>query len=184
MFLENKQFPFTETLESRWQEVQTELDQLPSKQFMSWHEKHLYTQDWSVVGLYAFGEQLSSNCQLCPKTVELLSQIPGIYNAGFSKLKPGTHIQPHKGYSGALLRCHLGLRVPESCGIQVAGETRHWQEGQCLVFDDTLLHNAWNDSNSDRVVLLLDFRKEGVDFNWLDKLKFAFIRVVARRYLK
>jgi beta-hydroxylase len=78
--------------------------------------------------------------------------------AGFSSLAPGTHIAPHTGYPDGLLRCHLGLIVPKGCGIRVGTETRYWEEGKCLIFDDTLEHEAWNKGSSTRVVLLVDFK--------------------------
>jgi aspartyl/asparaginyl beta-hydroxylase (cupin superfamily) len=73
-------------------------------------------------------------------------------------LRPGTRIQPHSGYQGPFLRCHLGLSVPAGdCGLRVGGETRAWREGETLVLDDRLEHEAWNLTSSERVVFLLDF---------------------------
>ena len=63
------------------------------------------------------------------------------------------------------MRCHLGLIVPNGCGIQVGDETRHWEEGKCLVFDDTTLHSAWNDSNRARIILIADFVRPGMSFD-------------------
>src|SRR5215470_11228679 len=77
----------------------------------------------------------------------LVRGIPGMTMAGFSRLAPGAHITPHRGYegySGFVLRCHLGLVVPEGCALKVGDETRGWQEGRCLVFDDSYEHEAWN----------------------------------------
>jgi len=73
-------------------------------------------------------------------------------------LRPGTRIQPHSGYPGPFLRCHLALRVPAGdCALRVAGETRRWQEGDVLVLDDRVEHEAWNLTAEERVVLLFDF---------------------------
>ena len=80
--------------------------------------------------------------------------------AGFSRLAPGAHIVPHRGYegySGYVLRLHLGLDVPAGCGIRVGTETKGWQEGKCLVFDDSFEHEAWNRGDRTRTVLLCDF---------------------------
>jgi len=80
--------------------------------------------------------------------------------AFFSILAPGKHLPPHRGPFKGVLRYHLGLIVPKpevSCGIRVADETRHWKEGESLVFDDTYMHEAWNNTNRDRVVLFMDF---------------------------
>jgi beta-hydroxylase len=93
-----------------------------------------------------------------------VEQIPGLTTAGFSWMSPGTHIKPHVGYSSAVLRCHLGLVIPSDCKLRVGSETRGWQEGKTLVFDDTVEHEAWNRSDKDRVVLLLDFKRPGAEF--------------------
>ena len=78
----------------------------------------------------------------------------------FSRLAPGAHIVPHcgyEGYSGYVLRLHLALDVPPGCAIRVGTETRSWQEGKCLVFDDSFEHEAWNRGDRTRTVLLCDF---------------------------
>ena len=54
------------------------------------------------------------------------------------------------------LTCHLPLIVPPGCGFRVGNEVREWVEGKLLVFDDTIEHEAWNDSGEDRVVLIFD----------------------------
>jgi aspartate beta-hydroxylase len=71
-------------------------------------------------------------------------------------LRPGARIPPHTGYVNTRLICHLPLIVPDGCAIRVGNETRAWQEGRALVFDDTVEHEAWNRSDRLRVVLLFD----------------------------
>jgi aspartyl/asparaginyl beta-hydroxylase (cupin superfamily) len=87
--------------------------------------------------------------------------------AGFSRLAPGTHIKPHVGYGGwaqYVLRCHLGLEVPQGCEMRVGPETRSWQEGKVTVFCDATEHEVWNRGDKERVVLLFDFRNP--EFRW------------------
>jgi len=158
MFYLNEQFPFTSLLEQNWQTIRKELLALKEGQFLDWPEKHLYGQGWTVFGLYSLGIKLDKNCRLCPETTRLVEQIPGLVAAGFSHMKPGTHITPHTGRPEGVLRCHLGLIVPENCALRVGDETRSWQEGKCMVFDDTVEHEAWNRSEASRVVFLLDFK--------------------------
>ena len=76
---------------------------------------------------------------LCPNTTRLIDQIPELISCDFSYMEPHTHILPHKGYSRMVLRCHLPLIVPEAnkCAIRVGNETRHWEEGKLLIFDDS-----------------------------------------------
>lgn len=74
-----------------------------------------------------------------------------------SRMGPGTHIAAHRGPTNLRVRCHLGIEVPSGdCAIRVAGETRYWEEGRCLVFDDFFEHEAWNHTAHDRIVLIVD----------------------------
>jgi|SRR5919202_2105062 beta-hydroxylase len=157
-FYDSYQFELASILESNWQTIQYELNQLRQGDFLPWPEEYLYGKGWDVFGLYAFGLKIGKNCDLCPETTKLVETVPNLTTAGFSSLAPGTHIAPHTGYPDGLLRCHLGLIVPDGCGIRVGSETKAWEEGKCLIFDDTLEHEAWNKSSSTRVVLLLDFK--------------------------
>lgn len=70
---------------------------------------------------------------------------------------PGTHIEPHCAPNNLRIRCHLGLIIPEGCEIRVGNEVRTWQEGKCLVLDDSFEHEVWNRSGQTRVILLIDF---------------------------
>jgi aspartyl/asparaginyl beta-hydroxylase (cupin superfamily) len=74
----------------------------------------------------------------------------------FSLLRPGARIPPHTGQINARLICHLPLIVPDGCGFRVGNEVRRWIEGETLIFDDTIEHEAWNNSGRLRVVLLFD----------------------------
>ena len=105
---------------------------------------------------------MEKNCSLCPRTTESLESIPGLQTAWFSILSPRYHVPRHKGVTRGILTCHLGLMVPpekEQCRIEVKGEARHWEEGRALVFDDGMRHEVWNNSDQDRVVLLIQFTR-------------------------
>ena len=71
-------------------------------------------------------------------------------------LKPHTRIPPHTGVTNTRAIVHLPLIVPPGCGFRVGGETREWQEGTAFAFDDTIEHEAWNDSDELRAVLIFD----------------------------
>lgn len=159
MFHNNRDFPFVAPLEQAWTQVRAECRALEPDEFSAWHERGLYRGQWTVYGLYVDGAPILENAIFCPATVELLRVVPGLTMAGFSRLAPGTRIAPHVGYTDRVLRLHLGLVVPAGCGLRVGPETRHWQEGACLIFDDRVEHEAWNDGDADRMVLLVDFLK-------------------------
>ncbi|CAM9689242.1 unnamed protein product [Choristocarpus tenellus] len=138
----------------------------------SWPEKH-YTegegQDWKVFPfVHTFPASdpsqttwVESTCHMCPKTTELLHKVPNIRTALFSRLGAGSRISGHRGWADLanhVLRCHLPLVVPNSgaCGLWVEGEVRYHVEGEVLVFDDSKLHKAFNESDGDRLVLIVD----------------------------
>ena len=117
---------------------------------------------WSARYLWRYGVRDEAVSARCPRTAALLETLPlaDIPGRGptafFSVLKPGAHLPPHTGVSNIRSVVHLPLIVPEQCGFRVGGETRAWREGEAFVFDDTIEHEAWNDGDSIRVVLILD----------------------------
>jgi len=166
MFRAANEFRFTRLLEEAWQDVLQEYLGV-ARQLHAWPETQYYRGNWQTFGLYAFGHRRPANCAACPRTTRVLEQIPGLVMAGFSRLAPGTHITPHRGYDGwaqYVLRCHLGLIVNERCALRVGDETRRWEVGKTLVFCDATEHEAWNFGAEDRVVLLLDVRNP--QFRW------------------
>jgi aspartyl/asparaginyl beta-hydroxylase (cupin superfamily) len=108
------------------------------------------------------GVPVPDNAAQCPVTMALLGGAPQPDQPGrtptamFSLLKPKTRIPAHVGVSNARLVTHLPLIVPAGCGFRVGNETREWQPGQAWVFDDTIEHEAWNDSDKLRVILIFD----------------------------
>ena len=113
---------------------------------------------WKVFSFVFFNIKFLNNAALCPRTAEIIYSIPQILSCDYSFLKPQTHIMPHKGYTRMVLRCHLPLIVPdpEKCMIRVGDETRHWKEGELMIFDDSFDHEAWNNTDENRVVLMFD----------------------------
>ena len=143
--------------------------------WIQWPEEIRYSSsgsdnDWYVFPfLYTFPARdpacmkfVDKCCALCPRTVALLKQIPGIRTALFSKLGPHTELGVHVGWSDLsnyILRTHLGLIVPGNgtqCGMRVEGENRYHAEGELIIFDDSLQHMAFNETEEERVVLIVD----------------------------
>jgi hypothetical protein len=118
--------------------------------------------DWSAIYLWQNGRPVPGMVDKCPATHRALSDLdlcrittraPSIL---FSRLRSGARIPPHTGMLNTRLICHLPLIVPEGCGFKVGGEVRRWREGELLIFDDTVEHEAWNESAQDRIVLIFD----------------------------
>ncbi|MEX1197368.1 MAG: aspartyl/asparaginyl beta-hydroxylase domain-containing protein [Pseudohongiellaceae bacterium] len=121
------------------------------------------SMDWASLHLYRHGQRIEENCARCPKTSAViesldLHRVPGYTpEVMFSVLRPHSRIPVHTGSVNGRLVVHLPLIVPENCGaLRVADEQRAWQEGECMIFDDAFKHEAWNDSDDTRVVLILD----------------------------
>ena len=117
--------------------------------------------EWSTLQLWEKGAA-SALAAHFPKTLAAVeaTDLPRISvrapNILFSKLKAGARIPPHHGMLNARLICHLPFNVPSGCGFRVGGETRAWEEGKLLIFDDTIEHEAWNDGTEERVILIFD----------------------------
>lgn len=73
-----------------------------------------------------------------------------------STLKPDAYIPPHFGLSNVKLTAHLPLKVSPKAWLEVKGERRYWENCDYLIFDDSLLHSAANESPEDRSVLIFD----------------------------
>jgi aspartate beta-hydroxylase len=118
--------------------------------------------DWSVYPLWHDGERIPEHVQKCPRTAAVLSQLPLCdiphYAPGafFSVLKPRVRLPPHTGTTNTRLIVHLPLVIPAGCGFRVGTDVRAWQKGKAWVFDDSIEHEAWNDSDEIRVILIFD----------------------------
>jgi aspartyl/asparaginyl beta-hydroxylase (cupin superfamily) len=119
--------------------------------------------DWGAYYLWHYGDRNDEAAELCPTTFAALEAAPQPDIPGqapialFSRLRPTTRIPPHNGMVNTRLICHLPLIVPENCGaLRVGNEMRPWTAGEMLIFDDSIQHEAWNDSDKERVVLLFD----------------------------
>lgn len=121
-----------------------------------------HSLDWTAFHLLRNGERVADHADACPVTMLALSNVmqPVVAgrspNAMFSLLKPKTRIPPHTGVTNTRLVCHLPLIVPDHCRYRVGAETRQWREGEAFIFDDTIEHEAINDSDAPRVVLIFD----------------------------
>lgn len=120
------------------------------------------SRNWSAFHLLDKGRPVPGNAERCPATMAVLAQMPQPHvpnrspAAMFSVLKPRTRIPPHTGVANTRLVVHLPLLVPPGCGFRVGNETREWKVGEAWVFDDTIEHEAWNEGDETRVVLIFD----------------------------
>src|SRR5262249_11463307 len=121
-----------------------------------------HSRRWGVYYLSREGVAVSEHLRRCPRTAAALEHWPrwDVPRCGptamFSILDARTHIPPHNGMDNTRLVVHLPLIVPPGCRFRVGAECREWHPGRAFIFDDTIEHEAWNDSEMPRAVLILD----------------------------
>lgn len=157
---EPERFPIVEALEASAEEIGAEFATLDPRTFHEESERIGREGNWQVCILYERGRKREDRCAALPTTMRIIEEHSTLRTqAGliyFSRLTPGSIVAPHHGPTNLRLRCHLGIRIPDGCGISVDNITRTWMEGKCIVFDDSFMHAVWNSSNEDRVVLIVD----------------------------
>ncbi len=175
-FFRRDHFPWFAELEARTEDIRRELLPLleeggrgsrpyvafdPTQPANQWAELN-HSPRWSAWFFWEDGVRHEENCARCPATAALLDSLPLLDLPGkgptamFSILEPHTRIPPHTGSSNVRTTVHLPLIVPQGCGLRVGSETRTPEAGRAWAFDDTIEHEAWNDSDAPRAILILD----------------------------
>ena len=175
-FFDREELPWLDAFEAEFPGIRSELmrvltadrdslqpyldfsENLPLDQFRELNR----SRRWSAYYLWNQSERVDSHVARCPVTARLLETAPRCHIASraptafFSILDAKTHIPTHTGVTNTRVTCHLPLVVPPGCGFRVGATTREWVPGKAWVFDDTIEHEAWNDSDTPRAILLFD----------------------------
>ena len=174
-FFERQQFPWLDAVEAAWEPIRDEflgvlraddgfspyIQYGADQPVAQWAELN-HSPRWSAFHLVKEGQPVAENAARCPVTMDTWRQTPWPDQPGrtpvmmYSLLKPQTRIPAHVGASNCRLVTHLPLIVPPGCRFRVGNQTREWVPGKAWVFDDTIEHEAWNDSDQLRVVLIFD----------------------------
>jgi aspartyl/asparaginyl beta-hydroxylase (cupin superfamily) len=175
-FHERADFPWLEELEAATPAIQDELHTIlvedaagfspyihyPGYEPLDqWRELN-HSPKWTAFHFYEHGKPIEDRCRRAPRTIAAIGKLPQAHvplrspTALFSVLQPHTHIPPHTGAANFRLLMHLPLILPGHCRFRVGSETREWRLGEAWVFDDTIEHEAWNDSDETRVILICD----------------------------
>ena len=155
------EFPVAQELESRFAEIKAEAMNVKPSSFFEEAEDIGRTGSWQVCMFYEQGRRNDVVSDQCPATTAVLERHDSVRRSAgliyLSKLAPRTHVVAHQARGNMRLRCHLALSIPQGdCAIRVADEVRHWQEGRCMIFDDSFEHEVWNRTDETRLVLLVD----------------------------
>ena len=175
-FFDNAEFPWIGAIEAATDAIRAELTQVLASDeaglepyvaypdgapLDQWLELNR-SRRWSAYFLWNQGAAQPPHLARCPSTVAAVKAAPRCEiaqhgpNVFFSILEPRTRIPPHTGVTNARLTVHLPLIVPQGCRFRVGSETREWIPGRAWVFDDTIEHEAWNDSDTPRAILIFD----------------------------
>lgn len=169
-FQQMDNFPELKKLEENWDVIREEAQALYDNGYfntttdannMSYYDvgfRTFYKYGWSKFYCTWYGQTLNSAKEHCPKTVELLKSIPSVNGSMFTILPPGSRLTRHLDPCACSLRYHLGLITPENpdCFIEVDGKRHVWHDGEAMLFDETYLHFAENQTDKPRIILMCD----------------------------
>jgi aspartyl/asparaginyl beta-hydroxylase (cupin superfamily) len=150
-----------QAMERAWGRFDAYIQRNPGEPVNQWAELN-GNRAWSTLHLWRDGAKDEAACALMPQTAGLLDTLPLARQPGFgptamvSVLQPRTRIPAHTGSTNSRLICHLPLVIPPACGFRVGNFTREWRFGEAFVFDDSIEHEAWNDSDQVRTVFIFD----------------------------
>ncbi|RYG07183.1 MAG: aspartyl/asparaginyl beta-hydroxylase domain-containing protein, partial [Burkholderiales bacterium] len=149
-------------LEENFRMIRDEWEQLAESEYLRYTPSSMHSL-WQVHLLYYMGVNQQPLHNRFPRTHALLRQLPGVCldypwgDALVSVHASDSHLSAHCSVDNLRVRCHLALQVPPGCNIRVGTETRSWEEGKALVFEDSFEHEVWNRGQTRRAILIVDF---------------------------
>jgi beta-hydroxylase len=167
-FLDVSRFEDLRPLADNWRTIRAEAVALYDQDRIKRSDKYddlafqsFFKSGWTRFYLKWYGEEHASARALCPETVALLGKIPTVKAAMFAMLPPGAKLGRHRDPFAGSLRYHLGLVTPNSdaCRIYVDGQMYSWRDGEAVLFDETYIHSAANDSDVNRIILFCDVER-------------------------
>lgn len=167
-FADLKHFPELQPLQDNWQTIRDEALQLFDAGRIRAAEKYndlgfnsFFRSGWKRFYLKWYDDFLPSAQSWCPQTAALLARIPSVNAAMFALLPPGSRLGQHRDPFAGSLRYHLGLSTPNSerCHICVDGQLYYWKDGEPVMFDETYIHRAENQTGTQRLILFCDIER-------------------------
>jgi len=167
-FIDVSHFPELQQLQANWKTIRDEGLRLFDEGYIRAAGKYndlgfnsFFKSGWKRFYLKWYDDFLPSARNLCPQTTALLSRIPSVHAAMFAILPPGARLPSHRDPFAGSLRYHLGLSTPNSelCRIFVDGELYYWKDGEAVMFDETFIHRAENQTNTTRLILFCDVER-------------------------
>lgn len=185
-YVQPERFPELKVLEDNWEIIRDEALHLNREAQIKASDAYddlgfnsFFRRGWKRFYLKWYGANLPSAQRLCPKTLALLDPIKSVKGAMFAMLPPGSELTKHRDPYAGSFRYHLGLVTPNSddCYLCVDGERYAWRDGEAVMFDETYLHYAKNETDQNRIILFLDVKRP-VRLFLVDWLNEGFSRLV------
>lgn len=161
-FYNKEEFEWAPLLESNFNVIRKEsLDFVAQNALIPYFNRSLLSRSnsWKTEGLLFWGYFFKRRHGAFKETWKVVKQIPGVVSFSISELDGNSKIKPHNGDTNAIIRVHFPLVVPAGlpeCSFTVNGDTRPWEEGKLLLFNDAQIHEAQNLTDKKRLVLLID----------------------------
>ncbi|MVW72713.1 MULTISPECIES: lipid A hydroxylase LpxO [unclassified Bordetella] len=185
-YLPTREIPELKVLDDNWEVIRDEALKMAELRRIKAAEKHddigfnsFFKYGWKRFYLKWYDARHPSAEELCPRTVAILKSLPKVKAAMFAELPPGGKLNKHRDPFAGSLRYHLGLATPndDRCHIIVDGETYSWRDGESVVFDETYVHEAHNQSEANRIILFCDVERP-LKWRWAEAFNRWFGRVV------
>ena len=177
-YIDKSQFESARILDSHWEIIREEAKALYAAERITKSDaiddlafNSFFRTGWGRFYLKWYDDFLPSALEHCPKTIELIKKMPDINAAMFASLPPGAKLVPHRDPFAGSLRYHLGLFTPnsEDCHIFVDGEKYYWKDGESVMFDETYIHAAENNTDEPRVILFCDINRP-LRYSWANTI--------------
>ena len=164
MFFTDKDFPEIKVLEDNYEVIKKEIFSVLGDSLESLTPGFIPHGSWDGTGwksvsLYSFGFKKKKNCKQYPKITKIVEAMPGMTTAQISVISPRSKMKPHLDDTSAVGRVHLGIQIPgrlPEVGLRVDTFERDWEEGKAFALNAVKAHTAWNYTEEDRIILLVD----------------------------
>ncbi|ELM1620866.1 aspartyl/asparaginyl beta-hydroxylase domain-containing protein [Salmonella enterica] len=163
----NEVFPESRVLEAHFTEIHQEITTLINKRQLTRYKDidpvraAEVSENWKLYYAWFMWEENERARTDCPTLLDLVKKMPNVINATVAVLEPKVTLAAHEGPYAGILRYHIGIEVPENKPpyIRVMNEYHTWQVGKSIVLDDCYEHEVYNESDGQRVILMIDFMR-------------------------
>jgi ornithine lipid ester-linked acyl 2-hydroxylase len=149
----------------------------------AYDDKQFPPRSWKKIVIKAWGLQNIRLEREFPSIFQFVKNHPEICSCHIAKTSPNSYIKPHSGETNAIIRIHLGLKIPDQakgmCSIRVMDKVMNWENGRAFGFIDALRHEVWNQTSEDRYIMIVDVIRP----EFRRKTNYIFTRIIATQLM-